>query len=256
MYIYIYIIIYNIVYFYIFRYILIKPFVSKSVISNNDPKYAIHAFVSVSKQPNGSQDFGPTPSHRTSITAILIAEALPALPIFTVAAVDVAFTAYWSHGAAWVRRVGRGIFVGFPNVHLYATNAPRGIGFKLLMRTLSITIASAKLGTCMVSLAFSTLLVHFNEIDSSIHAAVHGFHINVQGELSVQKFEHLVLLPVLFGHIESGANIAALGHEVQLHAGHFVAFIDLVHTVVVDVASKHKRLVHLLAIYGINCSGL
>jgi hypothetical protein len=27
-----------------------------------------------------------------------------------------------------------------------------------------------------------------------------------------------------------------------------------VHTVVVDVASKHKRLVHLLAIYGINCT--
>ena len=61
------------------------------------------------------------------------------------------------------------------------------------MRTLSIAVPCAKLGPCKVAvLAFAPIFVHFNEVDSSIHAAIELVYIHIQSELPIEKLEHLI----------------------------------------------------------------
>jgi len=64
-----------------------------------------------------------------------------------------------------------------------------------VLRALSITVAGAVLGACLVVwvLGKSTIGVHGDEVEGTVQATGQVGHIDVKGELLVLELEHLVL---------------------------------------------------------------
>ena len=120
------------------------------------------------------------------VATIFVAEALPALTILPVAALNIACATDWPDGATRMRRVGRGPPICLPNIHFHATDSQGGIGFKLFVRTLCITVARAKLGTgCVTVAAHAAEGVHLNEIDGPVGPTAQFLHLDVKGKLAV-----------------------------------------------------------------------
>ena len=87
------------------------------------------------------------------------------------------------------------------------------------MRALSIAVTSSVLGTSLVGRVFrhTTISVHLNEVHSTVQTTGQLGHVNVEGELLVEKVEHLV--PLVGVHeVDTRANVLAVrvaGDELQ-----------------------------------------
>ena len=87
------------------------------------------------------------------------------------------------------------------------------------MRALSIAITCSVLGTGLVGRVFghTTISVHLDEVDSTVQAAGQLRHVDVEGELLVEKVESLV--PAVGVHeVDTRTNVLAvgvLGDELQ-----------------------------------------
>jgi hypothetical protein len=83
---------------------------------------------------------------------------------------------------------------------------------------LRVAVASTELGTSLVGgvLGLSTILVHLDEVESTIEATRKLGDIDVKGELLVKEVEHLVVVVVLH-EVDTGADVGALalGDELQ-----------------------------------------
>ena len=86
------------------------------------------------------------------------------------------------------------------------------------MRALRITVTCSELGArCVAVAAHAAKGVHLNEVDCPVGSAAQLLHIDIEGELPVQKLEHLVGM-LRIPDVEPGADVAALCREVELHA--------------------------------------
>jgi hypothetical protein len=67
------------------------------------------------------------------------------------------------------------------------------------VRALSITITSSESGTGMIGweLGFSTVLVHFYEIEGTVKATWKLRHIDIKSELSIQKHHWVIVVVIL-----------------------------------------------------------
>lgn len=170
------------------------------------------------------------------ITPILIAQtAVPLIPIPTVRPL-----APGRAGAlAGVRRVGRGIQVGLPDVHLGTARAvlpaarvgvvgraapPLDVGLSVdeldVRRALGVAVPRAVLGTGLVGavLGETAVLVHLGEVDRAVEAAGEFADVDVEGEFLVEQVEHAVLC-VARHEVDARSDVGAvvvLGDELQL----------------------------------------
>lgn len=85
--------------------------------------------------------------------------------------------------------------------------------------TLAITVASAVLGTCFISLGFghSTVLIHGHKVQSPVETAAYAGDVYIKRELIAEKGEHLVLGLALH-EVKPAANVGAegsLGHKLE-----------------------------------------
>lgn len=142
---------------------------------------------------------------------------------------------------AWMWSICGCHAVSFPNVHLRTTSAimadPHvvsfvlgvrspidGVGFATnefdVVRTLSIAIPRAILGASLiVAKALPALLIHLDEVHSTIHATFKVGYIDVHGKLPVLQIEKFVFV-VTVHQIQAGANIHAIlmfCYKVQLY---------------------------------------
>mmetsp|Transcript_61394 Transcript_61394/g.190297 ORF Transcript_61394/g.190297 Transcript_61394/m.190297 type:complete len:520 (-) Transcript_61394:182-1741(-) len=178
------------------------------------------------------------------ITTVFVADALVAA-----AAIALCFSAALAVGrrvpalealalqrplvVASVRREGRGVLVGLPDVHLGAADAPVPLGPPLLLvptleigraldefhvvRALRVAVSRAQLcARRVVPLALLAILIHLHEVDGAVHAALQRGRVDIEGELLVQELEHLVVFLVLH-HVHSRADCLA-GLELQFDA--------------------------------------
>ena len=84
-----------------------------------------------------------------------------------------------------------------------------------VLRALRVTVAGTKLGTRRVGriLRCTAILVHLDEVDGAVETTWEVGNINIERELLVHEFEHLIAGIVLH-QVDSRADVGA-GHEVQ-----------------------------------------
>ena len=95
---------------------------------------------------------------------------------------------------------------------------------------LSITIASAILGTCLVRrvLLHTAVLIHSNEVEGRVETTVDSRQVHIEGEFVVHEGEHLVLAGSVH-EIEAGADVGAvlvLGNELYGTLYQYLLFSD------------------------------
>lgn len=134
------------------------------------------------------------------ITSISITDAAISIRVSTFLAGAFVLTI----DGTWMRSIGFRNRVGFPNVQLSAarselacTSFPSfSVGLTInefeVIWALGIAITSTILGTSSVTATDVSILVHLNEIKSTIETAWKVSNISCEGELLVQKFELLV----------------------------------------------------------------
>jgi len=133
--------------------------------------------------------------------------------------------------------VGGGNSVCFPDIHLgtassILTHCSRGVpvdnvSFTIdeldVMRALSITVTSSKLGSCLVVgvLGHASISIHANKVKSSVDSAIKLGIVNCECEFLSFELEDLILRFVV-QHVHSGSNVLCvltLGHKVQPESG-------------------------------------
>lgn len=82
---------------------------------------------------------------------------------------------------------------------------------------LSVTVTSSVFGTSLVvgEARHTTILVHGDEVESTVETAREVAHVNVKGKLLVLELEHLVVSVVLH-EVDTGPDVLgvwALGDE-------------------------------------------
>jgi hypothetical protein len=89
-----------------------------------------------------------------------------------------------------------------------------------VLRTLSITVPSSIVGTCLVSgpSSYSSVSIHLGEVKSAVQSAREVGNIHIECELLAQQLQHLVLSGTPSCHqVCSGPDIGlgTLGNEVK-----------------------------------------
>merc|ERR1712168_548201 len=159
------------------------------------------------------------------VTAIFITHSIISVSRIIVSTVN-AFTWLMANCIAGVRSVGGCLAVGLPYVHFITARsnfALSGIDIIVarypslninnttnelqIMRTLGITIPSTVRSSRLVSFIFThtTIFFHFNEVEGAIEATWELRYINIEGELPIQEFEHLILLAAGFHQVNSAS---------------------------------------------------
>lgn len=151
------------------------------------------------------------------IATIFVAMSIISMSI-VISAGDWVLTSSLLGNIAWMGSVSRADLVGFPNVELgtastHLTHGSGGVPVKDVGLTinefnvvwaLGITVTRSILGTDLVvwELGFSSILVHLDEVESSIDTTWKLRDVNGEGELLVLKLEQLVVLLILH-HVHS-----------------------------------------------------
>jgi len=115
----------------------------------------------------------------------------------------------------WMSSESLSHVVGLPDIHLSAARSEfsssgiwvglgwvpaNRVSFSIdefnILWALSITISSSVGGTSLIVcvLSFTSIFLHFDEVESSVNTAWHVGDINIEGELFVLKFEHLIFI--------------------------------------------------------------
>merc|ERR1712168_1215431 len=159
------------------------------------------------------------------VTAIFITHSIISVSRIIVSTVN-AFTWLMANCIAGVRGVGGCLAVGLPYVHFITArsnfalsridiivarypslNIDNTTNELQIMRALCITVASAVGSSGLVSFIFThtTILFHFNKVEGTIQATWELRYINIEGELPIQEFEHLILLAAGFHQVNSAS---------------------------------------------------
>mmetsp|Transcript_70888 Transcript_70888/g.148293 ORF Transcript_70888/g.148293 Transcript_70888/m.148293 type:complete len:465 (+) Transcript_70888:266-1660(+) len=163
-------------------------------------------------------------SHTERGKAATVLVTVACRSVAPVAALLFAFTYGWARNCAGMHSVDTGLSVGLQDVHLVtAISEPSAVAPALglpigIHRTaidvpiqqvcialdvphawaLGVTIAGAMAGADAVGIAvLVAILVHLDEIEGCIHAARQRRQVDVEGELLVQEFEHLIVVRIL-----------------------------------------------------------
>merc|ERR1719391_454637 len=159
------------------------------------------------------------------VTAIFITHSVISVSRIIVSTVN-PLTWLMSNCIAGVGSVGGCLAVGLPYVHFITArsnfslsriniivarypslNINNTTNELQIMRALCITVASAIGSSRLVSFIFThtTILFHFNKVEGTIQATRELRYINIEGELPVQQFEHLILLAARFHQVNSAS---------------------------------------------------
>ena len=139
-----------------------------------------------------------------------------------------------------------GPVVTHPSIHVVVAARPvLTVGLSVdpldVVRTLSVTVSGAVGRACRVPrVVEASVLLHLNKVQRAVQTAGKLGHVNVERELLVLQFEHVIVLTGLVHEVGSGTNVLGvltLGHELQGHRARVVG-CDAVGITVVRLADS------------------
>merc|ERR1719244_655596 len=165
------------------------------------------------------------------VTAILVTHSIISVSRSIVSTINRIITWLMSNCVTGVWSVGSCLAVGLPNVHFIAARSNLTLSgvdiivtwfpsFNInnptneleIMGALGITVACSVGSSRLVSWIFThtTIFLHFNKVESTIQPTGEIRHINIKGELPVQKLEHLILLATRFHQVHSASHVVRI----------------------------------------------
>merc|ERR1719244_2332275 len=167
-------------------------------------------------------------SPRVQVAAILITHSIISVSRSIVSTINRIITWLMSHCITGVWSVGGCLAVGLPDVHFIAArsnltlsridiivtwfpslNIDHTTNELEIMRALGITVACTIGSSGLVPWVFThtTILLHFNKVEGTVQATGQIRYINIEGELPVEKLEHLILLATRFHQVHSATHV-------------------------------------------------